>query len=374
MDPGAHPAGTPGVVTCSALKKRYRDVLRGEGVVFVFLEGSKDKISDRLASRHGHFMPPALLESQFEALEAAHRGRKLHHPVCFRNAGGRSAGNHRPAESRPWRRRQAQPPTAITALGTHFEFSDNNAASGCRRGLDRPRHPTAGGGRPRHRAHRGAHCQVQAPPLPLARPRLRVRGPRLRRGTGQGHHQLRGRRRRRPEGSRAAHRPRRDAGQAARRLRRSQPRGGHPARQGHRQQGGLVHHARRRDHRPADVLRDRPRAAAARDRAGHPTLQDAAHAHCHPGAGRPVRAARARAAAPRTPDRDQRRQGRARHDAGAGPPRGHPHRHHLRPAVLPARRPVGPGRAPPPSRAASTPNTGRTWKASSASRASSSHC
>ena len=63
-------AGTPGVVTCSALKKRYRDVLRGEDVVFVFLEGSKDRISDRLASRHGHFMPPALLDSQFEALEA----------------------------------------------------------------------------------------------------------------------------------------------------------------------------------------------------------------------------------------------------------------------------------------------------------------
>jgi gluconokinase len=63
-------AGRPGIVTCSALKKRYRDVLRREGVVFVFLEGSKDRISDRLASRHGHFMPPALLESQFEALEA----------------------------------------------------------------------------------------------------------------------------------------------------------------------------------------------------------------------------------------------------------------------------------------------------------------
>jgi gluconokinase/shikimate kinase len=63
-------AGTPGVVTCSALKKRYRDVLRGDGVVFVFLEGTQEKISDRLASRHGHFMPPALLESQFEALEA----------------------------------------------------------------------------------------------------------------------------------------------------------------------------------------------------------------------------------------------------------------------------------------------------------------
>ncbi|MCU1547214.1 MAG: gluconokinase [Arthrobacter sp.] len=67
----AHTAsGTPGVVTCSALKKRYRDVLRGEGVVFVFLDGGRDRISDRLASRHGHFMPPALLESQFEALEA----------------------------------------------------------------------------------------------------------------------------------------------------------------------------------------------------------------------------------------------------------------------------------------------------------------
>jgi gluconokinase/shikimate kinase len=63
-------SGRPGVITCSALKKRYRDVLRGEGVVFVFLQGSKDKISGRLASRHGHFMPPALLESEFDALEA----------------------------------------------------------------------------------------------------------------------------------------------------------------------------------------------------------------------------------------------------------------------------------------------------------------
>ncbi len=62
-------AGEPGIITCSALKKRYRDVLRGENVVFVFLQGSKDKISDRLASRHGHFMPPSLLESQFDALE-----------------------------------------------------------------------------------------------------------------------------------------------------------------------------------------------------------------------------------------------------------------------------------------------------------------
>lgn len=62
-------AGEPGIITCSALKTKYRDVLRGENVVFVFLQGSKEKISDRLASRHGHFMPPSLLESQFDALE-----------------------------------------------------------------------------------------------------------------------------------------------------------------------------------------------------------------------------------------------------------------------------------------------------------------
>lgn len=70
-------AGTPGVVTCSALKKRYRDILRGEGVVFVFLEGSRDKISDRLASRHGHYMPQSLLESQFDALEAPTAGENF---------------------------------------------------------------------------------------------------------------------------------------------------------------------------------------------------------------------------------------------------------------------------------------------------------
>jgi gluconokinase len=63
-------SGTPGIITCSALKRRYRDVLRGDGVVFVFLDGSRDRISDRLASRRGHFMPAALLDSQFEALEA----------------------------------------------------------------------------------------------------------------------------------------------------------------------------------------------------------------------------------------------------------------------------------------------------------------
>jgi len=62
-------AGEAGIVTCSALKRRYRDVLRGPGVVFVHLAGSKEAISGRLVARTGHFMPPALLDSQFADLE-----------------------------------------------------------------------------------------------------------------------------------------------------------------------------------------------------------------------------------------------------------------------------------------------------------------
>ena len=60
------------VVSCSALKRVYRDCLRkkvhGE-VQFVMLEGSRELISGRMQQRKGHFMPPALLDSQFAALE-----------------------------------------------------------------------------------------------------------------------------------------------------------------------------------------------------------------------------------------------------------------------------------------------------------------
>jgi gluconokinase len=61
--------GSPGVITCSALKRSYRDVLRGEHVLFVYLAGTREQIARRLAKRHGHFMPASLLDSQFEALE-----------------------------------------------------------------------------------------------------------------------------------------------------------------------------------------------------------------------------------------------------------------------------------------------------------------
>lgn len=64
-------SGEDGVITCSALKRSYRDVInrRGSGVLFVYLAGTPELIATRLAARHGHFMPPALLHSQFEALE-----------------------------------------------------------------------------------------------------------------------------------------------------------------------------------------------------------------------------------------------------------------------------------------------------------------
>jgi gluconokinase len=61
--------GESGILTCSALKRSYRDRLRGPNVIFVFLNGSREVIAARMASRADHFMPPALLDSQFAALE-----------------------------------------------------------------------------------------------------------------------------------------------------------------------------------------------------------------------------------------------------------------------------------------------------------------
>lgn len=62
-------SGRPGVITCSALKRAYRERLRADGVVFVHLAGSRDVIRRRLVARHGHYMPATLLDSQFDTLE-----------------------------------------------------------------------------------------------------------------------------------------------------------------------------------------------------------------------------------------------------------------------------------------------------------------
>lgn len=64
-------AGKNGIVTCSALKKAYRDVIVGKrpDVALVYLKGSRELIGERMAARQHHFMPPALLDSQFATLE-----------------------------------------------------------------------------------------------------------------------------------------------------------------------------------------------------------------------------------------------------------------------------------------------------------------
>ncbi|MBB2683852.1 UNVERIFIED_ORG: gluconokinase [Rhizobium etli] len=60
------------VISCSALKRTYRDRLRqaaGGRLAFVFLEGSRDLLLSRMQARQGHFMPASLLDSQLQTLE-----------------------------------------------------------------------------------------------------------------------------------------------------------------------------------------------------------------------------------------------------------------------------------------------------------------
>lgn len=64
-------AGEDAVVTCSALKRSYRDLLRGSRarVRFVHLDGPAELLAQRIGGRTGHFMPSSLLGSQLETLE-----------------------------------------------------------------------------------------------------------------------------------------------------------------------------------------------------------------------------------------------------------------------------------------------------------------
>lgn len=59
------------VLSCSALKRRYRDVLRAHdpALHFLHLQGERDLIASRMQARENHFMPVALLDSQFRDLE-----------------------------------------------------------------------------------------------------------------------------------------------------------------------------------------------------------------------------------------------------------------------------------------------------------------
>ncbi len=64
-------AGASGVITCSALKRSYRDLInrRGAGVEFVYLKVSRGDLEARVAHRPEHFMPASLLDSQLATLE-----------------------------------------------------------------------------------------------------------------------------------------------------------------------------------------------------------------------------------------------------------------------------------------------------------------
>ena len=63
--------GESGVLTCSALKRAYRDIIIGDrkDVTLVYLRGSRELIHQRMMARHKHFMPVVLLDSQFATLE-----------------------------------------------------------------------------------------------------------------------------------------------------------------------------------------------------------------------------------------------------------------------------------------------------------------
>jgi len=81
--------GESGVLTCSALKRSYRDIIIGgrPDVTLVYLKGSHDLIRRRMAARHEHFMPVALLDSQFATLQEPTPDE---HPIVV-DVGGRPA-------------------------------------------------------------------------------------------------------------------------------------------------------------------------------------------------------------------------------------------------------------------------------------------
>jgi carbohydrate kinase (thermoresistant glucokinase family) len=61
----------PGIITCSALKRAYRQFIIGDRpeVRLVYLRGGRDLIAEHVAGRRGHFMPASLLRSQIDTLE-----------------------------------------------------------------------------------------------------------------------------------------------------------------------------------------------------------------------------------------------------------------------------------------------------------------
>ena len=98
--------GESGVLTCSALKRSYRNIIIGNraDVTLVYLKGSYDLIRRRMVARHEHFMPVALLDSQFATLQEPTPDE---HPITV-DVGGRPTeivGRDRASAGAPARQR-----------------------------------------------------------------------------------------------------------------------------------------------------------------------------------------------------------------------------------------------------------------------------
>ena len=228
-------AGLGGVVSCSALKRSYRDRLRSEapGVVFVHLTGDRALIEDRMSHRQGTSCPPrcwtrssprssrSAADEAGVAVDVSGSPEEITERAVEALA-ALPAGLPVTAPHTPQYHPQQPPSPSPYLQGTHprDQSQCRDAGSGRRRAdhLGRPRpagHRRPGG----HRRHRPAHHQVQAPRLPVADHRLpgarRVRRGAARQGHRQLHHRARYHRGRRGRADRA----RRDPRQAARRLR-----------------------------------------------------------------------------------------------------------------------------------------------------------
>jgi gluconokinase len=136
----ARRSGEHGVIACSALKRRYRDVLIGDraDVRLVYLKGDETLIARRIATRHEHFMPRSLLHSQFEALEEPGKDRQdqIDKPsIAYWRRTGRSSSTVRDQPRTAMARPAGGPGQRIP-----FSFGGARTREGCRRRTIASRH------------------------------------------------------------------------------------------------------------------------------------------------------------------------------------------------------------------------------------------
>jgi gluconokinase len=129
---------TPGnsVVTCSALRRSYRDILRGARgrVRFLHMQGSPAVLGSRIGSRTGHFMPPGMLISQLETLEPLQPDEDGAVVDCGQQPGGDHRAGPDSAPARLTRRNlppaQRSLPTSGVAGGEHRVLEGDSAQVG----------------------------------------------------------------------------------------------------------------------------------------------------------------------------------------------------------------------------------------------------